>query len=63
LKRALLLGLVAIASAACGPTAPARSLPTDLPPPEYEPPRGLDLAPKKAEPAPTAPPATPPKAP
>jgi hypothetical protein len=71
LKRAAPLLLVL--AAACGPTTHASTLPTDLPPPEYEPPRGLDLTPKKPSPtpsaapappaAPPAPPAAPPKAP
>jgi hypothetical protein len=53
----LLVGL-ALAAAACAATPPP-ALPTDLPPPEYEAPRGLDLTPKKAAPAPSAAPPAP----
>ncbi len=63
MTRALLLGLVVLAGAACGPSTPAHSLPTDLPPPEYEAPRGLDLTPKNAAPAPSAAPPAPSAAP
>jgi hypothetical protein len=59
LKAAISICLALVACAGCGPTTRASSLPTDLPPPEYEAPRALDLGPKKAVPAPIAAPSAP----
>ncbi|APR77866.1 Hypothetical protein A7982_03213 [Minicystis rosea] len=71
--RSLLALTILASTAACGPAQSAKSLPSDLPPPEYEKPRGYDLdsgksAPKKApdaapSAAPAAPAAPPPAAP
>jgi hypothetical protein len=56
----LLIGLgLALAACSAGSSSPPRALPTDLPPPEYEPGRKLDLAPAQAPPPPSAAPATP----
>jgi hypothetical protein len=66
LRRApVIFSVLALAASACGPKPPPKPLPTDLPPPEYEPARGYDLSggkdPKGAAPAaPTAAPAAPP---
>ena len=64
-----ILAMMMLGAAACGTPPEPKALPPDLPPPEYETPRGYDLdgsktAPKKApEPAPSAAPAAPAPAP
>ncbi|MFT3772057.1 MAG: hypothetical protein QM820_42160 [Minicystis sp.] len=60
--------VLAAGAAACGPPPNPKALPSDLPPPEYEKPRGYDLPGAKAAPGPqkapdSAPPAAPAPAP
>jgi hypothetical protein len=54
---AMLGMLIACGAAACGPPPAPKALPTDLPPPEYETPRGYDLGGAKGTPSATPAPA------
>lgn len=58
MTRALAPLALLLAAASCGPPPPPKPLPADLKPPEYEAPRGYDLAGPKGS-ASAAPPAAP----